>query len=91
VLIKTIIIISQEVNTNREVTANRPIIHVAIKNEKEETSTLINVSIPADRNIMQREAERKLKYKSLCMGIQRMWNMLYTIISVIIADTGMAI
>ena len=90
-LIKTIIIISQEVNTNREVTANRPIIHVAIKNEKEETSTLINVSIPADRNIMQREAERKLKYKSLCMGIQRMWNMLYTIISVIIADTGMAI
>jgi hypothetical protein len=63
---KTIIIIitSQEVHTNREVIANRPIIHVAIKNEKEKTFTLINVSIPADRNIMQMEAERKLKYKS---------------------------
>jgi len=49
------------------------------------------MAIPADRNITHREAERILKYKSICMAIQRMWNVLCTIISVIIAATGKAI
>jgi hypothetical protein len=77
-------------HTNREVRANRPVIQVLIKNEEEETSTLIDVAIPADRNITQKRQTR-LKYKSLCMEIQRMWNMLYTILSIIIGATGMAI
>jgi len=42
---------------------------------KEEKSILINVAIPADRNIMQKKPEKKLKYKSLCMEIRRMRNM----------------
>jgi hypothetical protein len=29
------------------------------------------VAIPADRNVVQKEAEKKLKYKSLCIEIQR--------------------
>jgi hypothetical protein len=33
------------------------------------------VAIPADRNVVQKEAEKKLKYKSLCIEIQRMWNL----------------
>jgi hypothetical protein len=28
---------------------------------------LINVAIPAGRNVVQKEAEKKLKYKSLCI------------------------
>ena len=32
-------------------------------NKKEKTCTLIDVAIPADRNVMQKEAEKKLKYK----------------------------
>ena len=33
------------------------------------------MAMPADRNVTQKEAETKLKYKSLCIEIQRMWNM----------------
>ena len=46
------------------------------------------MAIPADRNIVQREAEKKLKYKGLCTEIQRMWNLKCRIIPVIIVVTG---
>ena len=46
------------------------------------------MAIPADRNVVQKEAEKKLKYKSLCIEIQRMWNLKCTIISIIIGATG---
>jgi hypothetical protein len=46
------------------------------------------VAIPAARNVMQKEAEKKLKYKSL--GIQQMWNMKCMIIPVITAATRRA-
>ena len=47
---------NQAVHVDREVTANRP--DVIIKNKKEKKCTLIDVAIPADRNVVQKEAER---------------------------------
>jgi hypothetical protein len=58
---------NQAVHTEREVTANRS--YIRIKNKKEKTCTLIDVAMPADRNV-QKEVEKKLKYKSLCIEIQ---------------------
>jgi hypothetical protein len=46
------------------------------------------VAIPTDRNMVQKEAEMKLKYKSLCIEIQRMWNLKCMIIQLIIGATG---
>jgi len=46
------------------------------------------VALPADRNVVQNEAEEKLKYKSLCIEMQRMWNLKCTIVPVIIGATG---
>ena len=78
---------NQAVHTDREVTANRP--DIIIKNKKEKTCTLIDVAIPADRNVVQKEAEKKLKYWSLCIEVQRMWNLKCTIIPlIIIGATG---
>ena len=42
--------------TQTEVTANRP--DIIIKNKKEKTCTLIDVAIPAERNVVQKEAEK---------------------------------
>jgi hypothetical protein len=49
---------------------------------------MIDETIPADRNVVQKEAENKLKYKSLYIEIQRMWNLKCTIIPVITGATG---
>ena len=46
------------------------------------------MAIPADRNVVQKEAEKKLKYTSLCIVMQRMWNLKCTIMPVIIGATG---
>ena len=77
---------NQAIHTEREVTANRP--DIIIKNTKEKICTLTDVAIPADRNVVQKEAEKKLKYKSLCIEMQRMWNLKCTIIPVIIGAIG---
>jgi hypothetical protein len=61
--------------TDRDVTANRTDIVIKKRErERENTCKLTDVSIPADRNVVQREAEKKLKYKNLGTEIQRMWN-----------------
>ena len=49
---------------------------------------MIDVAIPADKNVVQKEAVKKLKYKSLCIEKQRMWNLKCTIVPVIIWATG---
>jgi len=77
---------NQAVHTDRKVRANMP--DIIIKNKKEKTYTLIDVAIPADSNVVQKEAENKLKYKSLCIEIQRMWKLKCTIVPVIIGATG---
>jgi hypothetical protein len=48
------------------------------------------VAIPAERNVVQKEAEKKLKYeyKSLYIERQRMWNLKCTIIPVINGANG---
>ena len=46
------------------------------------------MAIPADKNLVQKQAEKKLKYSSLCIEIQRLWNMKCMNITVIIGTTG---
>jgi len=59
---------NQAVHSDREVTANMP--NITIKTEREKTRILMYVAIPADRNFVQVEAAKKLKYESLCIDIQ---------------------
>jgi hypothetical protein len=50
---------NQTLHTDREVTANRP--DIIIENKKEKLCALIDVAIPADSNVVQKEAEKKEK------------------------------
>jgi len=46
-------------HTDREAAAHRP--DIIIKNNREKTCTLIDVAIPADRNVVQKEEEKEVK------------------------------
>jgi hypothetical protein len=61
-----------------------------IKNMKDKIFLLIDVAIPSDRNIIQKESETKLKYKNLSIEIQRIWNMKCFVIPVITEAIGIA-
>jgi hypothetical protein len=49
---------------------------------------LITAAIPSDSNVIQKKAEKKLKYKNSSIEIQRMWNMKCFVILVITGATG---
>jgi hypothetical protein len=49
---------------------------------------LLDVAIPGDRIVIQKEAEKILKYKDLTIEIQCMWNVKTRVIPVIIGATG---
>ena len=47
---------------------NRP--DIIIKNKKERTYILIDVAVPSDKNVVQKEAEKQLIHSILCTEIQ---------------------
>ena len=47
---------------------------VIIKGIQMKICILVDEAVPADRNVTQKEAENKFKYKRLCIEIHRMWN-----------------
>ena len=49
---------------------------------------LIVVAISGERNVIETEAEKILKYKDLTIEIQHMWNVKTKVIPVIIEVTG---
>ena len=53
---------------------------------------LLDVSIPADFNIVEKEHEKVLKYQDLCLALQQIWN-LQTIkfVSIVIGITAQII
>jgi hypothetical protein len=65
---------------------NRP--DIIIINKKDKICLLIDVAMPLDESVVNKEAEMKLKYKNLSIEIQRMWNMKCLVIPVVIGATG---
>jgi hypothetical protein len=83
---KVTILWNQQVQTDRTIPNNKP--DNVIRDNETGTCTLIDVAISGDRNVIQKEAEKILKYKDLTIEIQRMWNVKARVIPVIIAATG---
>jgi hypothetical protein len=59
-----------DITTQQQVLDNRP--HITMTNKTDKICLLIDEAIPWDRNVIQKEAENKLKHKNLSTQIQRM-------------------
>jgi len=77
---------NQQVQTHRTIPNNKA--DIIIRDNEAGTHMLIDVVISGDRNVIEKEAEKILKYKDLTIEIQRMWKLKTRVIPVIIVATG---
>ncbi|XP_063591903.1 uncharacterized protein LOC134768991 [Penaeus indicus] len=75
------------IHTDRTIQANRP--DIIIKDFKEKTCLLIDMSVPCDQNIAHKEFDKLSKYKDLQIEIQKMWSLKATTVPVIVGALGM--
>jgi hypothetical protein len=83
---KVTILWNQQVQTDRTIPNNK--LDIIIHDNKQGTLMLTDVAIPGDRNVINKEAEKILKYKDLIIEIKRMPNVKAKVIPVIIGATG---
>jgi hypothetical protein len=72
--------------TDKLIHARRPDIVVVDKSAKK--VTLIDMAVPADKNILEKEKEKVAKYQDLKMELQRIWKMKVTVVPVVIGALG---
>ena len=72
--------------TDRKILANRP--DVVIHDRKSKSWMLIDISVPDDKNIALKEAEKMIKYKDLEIEINRMWNVETKVVPVVVGALG---
>jgi hypothetical protein len=69
---KVTILWNQQVQTDRTVPNYKP--DIIISDNEKGTCVLIDVAISGDRNMIEKDVKKILKYKDLTIEIQRMWN-----------------
>jgi hypothetical protein len=74
------------VQTDRTIPNKKP--DIIIRDNERGTCMLIDVAIPAGRNVIKKEAKNILKYKDLIRETQRMWNVKTKVTPVIVDAAG---
>ena len=72
--------------TDRNILANRS--DIVIHDLKSKTCVMIDVSLPDDKNVALKEAEKISKYKDLEIEINRMWNVKTKVVPVVVGALG---
>ena len=75
------------IQTDREIKANRP--DIVVKDKKQRTCQLIEISVPTERNTSIKTTEKLSKYKDLEIEIEKMWGMNTTTMSAVLGALGL--
>ena len=75
-----------EIRTDHHIPARRPDIIIVDKEKKE--TTIIDVAVPDDMNIEQKEREKISKYQDLRLEIQKLWNTRAKVVPIVIGALG---
>jgi len=74
------------IHTDRTIAANRP--DIVLKNKKDQTCLLIDMTVPLDANTSVKTTEKLNKYKDLEIEIERIWGLKTTTVPVVIGALG---
>ena len=75
-----------EVRTDRRIHHRRPDIVIVDKENKQ--VTIIDVAIPSDNNIKEKEIEKITKYQDLKLEVQKLWKIKAKVVPVVIGGLG---
>ena len=78
------------VKTDRVISAQRLDIIVLHVDYKKQCGFFIDVSIPVDINIIEKEKEKILKYQDLRIELQKLWNIRLKVIPVVLGLTQLS-
>ena len=62
------------IHTDRTIAANR--LDIVLKNKKDKTCLLIDMTTPLDTNTLVKTTEKLTKYKDLEIEVERMWELI---------------
>ena len=74
------------IHTDRTIAANRP--DIVLKNKKDKTCLLIDMTIPLDTYTSVKTMEKLTKYKDLEIEVERMWGLKTTTVPVVMGALG---
>ena len=75
-----------DICTDRHIRARRP--DLVLVNKRKKCTLLIDISVPDDRNIKEKEREKIEKYQDLRIEVQRLWNTKTEVVPVVIGALG---
>ena len=76
-----------DIQTDHLIPARRPDL-IIINNKKKRTCKIVDFAVLADHRIKLKECEKKDKYLDLARELKKLWNMLVTIIPIVIGAFG---
>ena len=74
------------IHTDRTIAANR--LDIVLKNKKDKTCLLIDMTTPLDTNTLVKTTEKLTKYKDLEIEVERMWGLKTTTVPVVMGALG---
>ena len=76
------------IQTDHQILARRPDLIIINKKKKNRTCKIVDFAVSADHRIKLKECEKKDKYLDLARERKKLWNMLVTIIPIVIGAFG---
>ena len=74
------------IHTDGTIAANTP--DIVLKNKKDKTCLLIDMTTPLDTNTLVKTTEKLTKYKDLEIEVERMWGLKTTTVQVVMGALG---
>ena len=75
-----------EIQTDHYIPAKIP--NIIIRDKSRKKTTIIDIAVPEDRNIQQKEKEKIDKYQDLRLEVKRLWNCQAEVVPVVVGALG---